>query len=229
MTKHTIRLSQWLKSGNHAGILCLVVAAFLFVSGGASVINGFKAQRQVAETQNLGAIPAPADVQPHAGTFLNFAAPTTIRIPKIDVSSPLITVGKEANGEIGSPQPGPDFDKAAWYHGSPAPGQYGASVIVGHVDSYENGNSASVFYNLAKLRPGDAIQVERADRSTAVFKIYATRQFERRKMPVEQVYSANTPDAELRLITCAGAFNEETDEYDSNTVIFARLVESKNS
>lgn len=216
-----------LRHSNHLGIFCLVVAVSLFVSGGVSIVRGLSAQREVAETENLGVIPRP-NIQPKPGFFMDYAHPTVISIPSIKVSSQLITVGKAADGSIDSPKK-PHFDNAAWYRHSPAPGQYGASVIVGHVDSYENGNGASVFYNLARLKPGETINIERSDKSVAVFKVYATRQYHRQKLPADEVYSPHSSNAELRLITCAGTFNEETDEYDSNTVIFAQLVESRNA
>jgi hypothetical protein len=217
-------LQQWLKHGNHLGIFCLVVAVGLFISGGISIVRGLTDQRVVAETRDLGDIPK-LDSQPKPGYYLDFAAPTAIKIPAISVNSDLTTVGKLPDGTIDTPQ-APNFDKAAWYRDSPAPGQYGASVIVGHVDSYANDNGASVFYNLSKLKPGDQVEVERSDKTTASFKVYATRKYNRKSIPAEQVYNANSANAELRLITCAGSFDKKAGEYDSNTVIFASLVDS---
>lgn len=211
--------------GNKLALICVVAAGLLLVSGIASVAQGLSAQRQVAETKNQGDIPKP-DVQPAAGLFLSFSMPTNVNVPAIGMSSSLITVGKATDGSIDAPK-GQDFDKAAWFHESPAPGQYGASVIVGHVDSYANDNGASVFYNLSKLKPGDIINVDRSDKTTAIFKIYATRQFDRKNIPAEQVYGSNSSNAELRLITCAGDFDEKSDEYSSNAVIFASLVGSR--
>ncbi len=210
--------------GNYLGLACLVAAVALFISGTLSITRGLSDQRQVAATQNLGSIPKP-NVQPKPGLFMGYAAPTSINIPAIEVTSALITVGREANGAIEAPK-APDFDKAAWYRDSPAPGQYGASVIVGHVDSYANDNGASVFYSLSTLKPGDIINIERSDKTKAVFKVYATRLYDRQKIPADQVYGSNSSDAELRLITCAGQFDTVTDEYSSNTVIFASLIAS---
>jgi len=50
------------------------------------------------------------------------------------------------------------------------PGQLGPSVILGHIDSAKNG--PSVFFKLGALRPGQQIQVARADRSTARFRAW---------------------------------------------------------
>jgi LPXTG-site transpeptidase (sortase) family protein len=199
-----------------------VVAVGLFVSGSLTMARGFADQRSIAATKNLGTIPDPSKQQ-LTGYYLAFSQPLAIIIPSIGVNSPLITVGKTTDGAIDTPKD-PDFDKAAWYEGSPTPGQYGTAVIVGHVDSYANDNGASVFYNLAKLRPGDTMQVVRSDHTIATFKVYATRQFDRNNMPSEQVYGANSANAELRLITCAGTFDKTANEYTDNTVIFAQLI-----
>ena len=219
------RLRYRLTHSNRLGVCCLAVAVGLFVSGGATIIHGLQAQRSVTTTKNLGDIPAP-NIQPKPGYFMEYADPVAISIPAIEVESPLTTVGKTAEGHIDTPQR-PNFDKAAWYRYSPAPGQYGASVIVGHVDSYDSNNGASVFYSLAKLRPGDTVAVERADKTTAVFKVYATREYKRQAIPDHEVYQPHSANAELRLITCAGSFDTTTDEYDSNTVIFAKLVDTR--
>jgi sortase (surface protein transpeptidase) len=206
-------------------LFCLLIAIGLFVSGSVSIIRGLDSQRSIAQTKDLGNIPSVNTQTTVTGHYLSFAMPTAISIPAIKLNSPLITVGKLADGTIDTPK-APNFDKAAWYHDSPAPGQYGAAVIVGHVDSYANNNGASVFYSLGKLKPGDAIAITRADNTTATFKVYATRQFPRDHMPVDQVYNANSANAELRLITCAGTFDEAAEEYTDNTVIFAALVSS---
>jgi sortase (surface protein transpeptidase) len=215
------------RHGNRLGVVFLVVAIGLFASGSLTIVRGLQEQQAVAETKDLGTIPSYK--QHHApGFYLPFASPLSISIPAIEVKSELTTVGKTNEGHIDAPKR-PYFDNAAWYRDSPAPGQYGASVIVGHVDSYDNNNGASVFYSLAKLRPGDVIDVSRADASIASFKVYATRKFERQSIPDNQVYKANSGDAELRLITCAGTFDTVTAEYDSNTVIFAKLVSTRKS
>lgn len=218
------RLRHRLTHGNRLGMFCLAVAVGLFASGSATIVHGLQAQRSIAATKNLGEIPR-LNTQPKPGYFMEYADPVAIRIPSIAVESSLITVGKTAEGQIDSPQK-PNFDKAAWYHHSPAPGQYGASVIVGHVDSYDSDNGASVFYSLAKLKPGDTVNVERSDKTTAIFKVYATREYKRQSLPANEVYNPHSANAELRLITCAGPFNDATDEYESNTVIFAKLVDT---
>lgn len=116
-----------------------------------------------------------------------------------------------------------DTNATGWYSGSPAPGVLGPSVILGHVDSAKNG--PSVFYSLGTLKPGDAVSVNRADGSVAVFKVDGVRQYGKNNFPTEVVYG-NLDYAGLRLITCGGTFDPKSGHYESNIIAFASLVSS---
>jgi sortase (surface protein transpeptidase) len=152
------------------------------------------------------------------------ARPVAVHIPSIDVSSRLITVGLNPDGTLEVPEPGPDYDKAAWFRESPRPGEVGPAVIEGHVDSAANG--PSVFFDLGRLAPGDRVQVDRADGSTAVFEVYDVRTFPKDDFPTLQVYG-NTEGPELRLITCGGPFDSSVRSYEDNVVVFASLVDTR--
>ena len=147
--------------------------------------------------------------------------PASITIPAIDVASPVDSVGLEPDGTLEVPVPGPAYDHAAWYRGSPTPGRVGPSVVLGHVDSAANG--PSVFYDLGRLRPGDRITVTSADRSSRTFAVDAVRSFPKDEFPSLEVYG-DTAGPELRLITCGGDFDDAARSYRDNTVVFARLV-----
>ena len=147
--------------------------------------------------------------------------PASITIPAIDVSSPVDSVGLKPDGTLEVPVPGPAYDHAAWYRGSPTPGRVGPSVVLGHVDSAANG--PSVFYDLGRLRPGDRITVTSADRSVRTFAVDAVRSYPKDEFPRLEVYG-DTAGPELRLITCGGDFDDAVRSYRDNTVVFARLV-----
>jgi hypothetical protein len=147
--------------------------------------------------------------------------PAAISIPAIDVSSPVDPVGLKPDGTLEVPVPGPAYDHAAWYRGSPTPGRVGPSVILGHVDSAANG--PSVFYDLGRLRPGDRVTVTAADRSVRTFAVDAVRSYPKDEFPRLEVYG-DTAGPELRLITCGGDFDDAARSYRDNTVVFARLV-----
>ena len=135
--------------------------------------------------------------------------------------SPLLQLGLAADGSLEVPQPGPHYDEAAWYTGSPTPGSTGPSVIEGHVDSAARG--PSVFFKLGSLEPGETVLVTRRDGTTAVFTVNAVRRYAKDAFPTATVY-ANTDHSALRLITCGGSFDHATGHYRDNTVVFAHLT-----
>lgn len=137
------------------------------------------------------------------------------------MTSPLTSVGLAGNGELQVPKPGPDYDKAAWFRGSPAAGEVGPAVIEGHVAGKANG--PSVFYRLGDRKPRNTVLVTRKEGTVARFAVYAVRLYPKNSFPRLKVYG-NTSDRELRLITCGGRFNpsRKTSGYRSNVVVFAR-------
>ncbi|GAA4921867.1 LPXTG-site transpeptidase (sortase) family protein [Actinomycetospora succinea] len=149
------------------------------------------------------------------------AAPISLDIPAIGVSTPVNDVGLNPDGTLEVPAPGPQYDQAAWYRGSPTPGRVGPSVIIGHVDSAADG--PSVFYDLGRLRPGDRVTVTVADRSVRAFEVGSVRRVPKDAFPRLEVYG-DTAGPELRLITCSGPFDAAERSYEDNTVVFARLV-----
>lgn len=159
----------------------------------------------------------PTEIRPAA---LSWSVPRQLRIPAIGVTARLDDVALQPDGTIGVPQPGPDYDHPAWFSGSPTPGELGPSVIVGHVDSVANG--PSVFFRLGDLRPGDRIEVSRADGSTALFTVQGVRSYAKRDFPTQTVYGETT-NPQLRLITCGGSLSA-AGHYENNTVVFADLT-----
>jgi|SRR5579875_1081013 hypothetical protein len=158
--------------------------------------------------------------QPEAGPVLARSRPVAIEIPAIGVDAPVGVVGRNPNGTIAVP---PLFGKpstAAWYRYSPAPGQLGPSVIVGHVD---NIYGPAVFFRLGALVPGDQVEVRLADGEVAHFRVDGVRSYPKDRFPTAAVYGP-TDFAALRLVTCGGPFDTATRQYVDNTVVFASLV-----
>lgn len=154
-------------------------------------------------------------------TGLPAAAPTSIQIPAIGVSSPVNVVGLNPDATMQVPQPGPLYDQAAWYRYSPTPGEIGPSVIIGHIDSAARG--PSVFFGLSRLEPGQRIRVSRDDQTTMTFEVDAVQSYSKNSFPAATVYGG-TDRAALRLITCGGAFDQTTRQYRDNIVVFAHLA-----
>lgn len=150
------------------------------------------------------------------------AQPTRLTIPAIGVTSDLLQLGQNADGTVEVPPLAKD-SKAGWYRYSPTPGELGPAVLLGHVDSAEYG--AGVFFRLGALRPGDAVEVARADSTVATFRVTRVARYPKDSFPTLDVYG-NTEDAELRLITCGGAFDSSARSYVDNIVAYAALVSS---
>ena len=148
------------------------------------------------------------------------AAPISIRIPAIEVSSVVNVVGLNPNHTMQVPRQGRGYNQPAWYRYSPTPGEIGPSVIVGHIDSARNG--PSVFFKLGALQPGQDVEVTRADHTTVTFNVDLVRSYSKQSFPTLAVYGTTTRPT-LRLITCGGRFDSHTGEYLNNTVVFAHL------
>lgn len=157
------------------------------------------------------------------GALVHRSVPVSVDIPAIGVHSRLLHLGVNSDGTLQVPSLRTQAMQAAWYKYSPAPGQIGASVIVGHVDTYRG---AAVFFRLGALRPGDRVDVTLADRIIAVFRVTGVRQYAKSHFPGKIIYTT-AGYAGLRLITCGGAFDYATGNYVSSTVVFASLTSAR--
>lgn len=139
--------------------------------------------------------------------------PTRLRIPAIHVDSPLEVLHLDATGALEAPK---EYAHAGWYADGAVPGEVGPAVIAGHVDST---TGPAVFYLLNRLRPGDVIEVFRQEGWVA-FRVVEVGRYPKDAFPTARVYGP-TPDPELRLITCSGAFDSKQRSYIDNTVVYA--------
>jgi LPXTG-site transpeptidase (sortase) family protein len=151
---------------------------------------------------------------------LVYSPPVRIRIPTIDVDSSMVTVGLDSAGVMETPEP---VDKAGWFEPSPPPGIPGATVIAGHVTWNQE---PMVFYRLGELREGDKVEVARKDGALTVFEVTRVGSFPKKSFPTDAVYSQ--PDqSELRLITCGGEYDQTTNRYLDNVIVWARISSIK--
>lgn len=146
------------------------------------------------------------------------SVPVHLDIPAIKLHTKLTQLGLNEDGTVEVPPLGGDVP-AGWYRNSVTPGEVGAAVLVGHVDSARDG--PAVFYRLGDLRPGDDITVRRADGTTATFQVETVALFPKNKFPTDLVYDP-VPYPGLRLITCGGSFDRKRSSYRSNLVVTAR-------
>ncbi len=156
---------------------------------------------------------------PAPDAALPASIPVSVEVPSIGVSSTLLQLGKQANGEVETP-PGEPGSPAGWYKNSPTPGQSGSAVILGHVNAINN--PVGVFYRLHQLTPGQAITVTRTDHTAAVFTVDKVDTYHKASFPTVDVYK-NADRPEIRLITCGG-YDPATGQYLDNTVVYAHLT-----
>ncbi|TVL90577.1 class F sortase [Streptomyces sp. SAJ15] len=143
---------------------------------------------------------------------------TAISIPAVSLEAPVVGLGLDRQGRLATP-PMDAPRQAGWYERGASPGEPGTALMVGHRDTR---TGPAVFLNLAQLRPGDEIDVDRADRRTAVFTVDAVRTYRKAEFPDARVYG-HTDRPELRLLTCGGRFDPKTG-YAANIVVFSHLT-----
>ncbi|HEY2696579.1 MAG TPA: class F sortase [Pseudonocardiaceae bacterium] len=191
----------------------LVVLPFLL----AAVVLGGCATQVTAGGPDPASVGAPP-VTSATELSLPKSVPVSLEIPKINARSNLLSLGLAADGSVALP-PVTTPMQASWFNGSPTPGQFGPSVIFGHVDGDKQ---AGIFFRLHELARGDLVLVKRTDGTTATFQVTKIEEISKSTFPTDEVYG-NTSDAELRLITCGGSFDSSVHSYRDNIIVFAAL------
>ncbi|SNS16171.1 class F sortase [Actinomadura mexicana] len=189
------------------------LAAILTVAGLALVVLGLRGPAGPPSPPAWAATPRAAGGH---GPVLDRSPPVRVSIPSIGVRAPLARLGLGAGGEVQVP-PADRPGEAGWYQGGPTPGERGAAVILGHVDSAKG---AAVFYDLGRLRPGHRIEVSRADGRVAVFTVESVERVPKGRFPTARVYGPLDHPG-LRLVTCGGAFDRAERSYRDNVIVYA--------
>ncbi|WP_082590212.1 class F sortase [Phycicoccus sp. Soil748] len=179
------------------------------------------APQATTPTTRPGAGPAkPSSASsPDFGPIMEPSPPVSLDIPSIGVGTKgIVDLALDKDGKLQAPT---DFAKAGWYAAGPTPGEFGPAVIGAHVDSK---SGPAVFYRLGALRKGAQVSVHRKDGSTARFVVDRVARYSKADFPTAMVYGDTKGRAELRLITCGGAFDHATGHYVDNIVAFAHLT-----
>jgi sortase (surface protein transpeptidase) len=194
-----------------AGLVAMAVGTAGLVLSAAPAAPPVPRPAAIPAPSGRAVLPASLETAPQA------ARPVWLSVPAIGVRTRLVDLGLNSNGTLQVPA---STAVAGWFTGSPRPGAVGSAVIAGHVDSY---TGPGIFFWLRTLRPGDRVYVGRTDGTMAVFTVTSVRMYAKDQFPTAAVYGA-VPDAELRLITCGGVFDQALRSYLSNVVVSARLT-----
>lgn len=157
--------------------------------------------------------PKPAPVDPSAALAVA-TNPVRLRVPAIAVDAPVIPLGLNPDQTLAVPTRASD---TGWYTGGSPPGATGPAVIAGHVNLQ---SEPGVFADLDEVEAGDTIEVIGDDIVVVRFVVDRIERHPKDAFPTYEVYLP-TAGPELRLITCGGAFNEDTGHYLDNVIVFA--------
>lgn len=227
------------RRGDHRGRMVMVVTVLLALAGCAPVLRAVTAPGKPPQPSAAAAISAPPSAenspsdppttstptpgatqeQDSFGPILEPSPPVKLAIPSIGMRTRgIVDLHLDVNGKLEAPT---DFDRAGWYADGPTPGEFGPAVIGAHVDSK---SGPAVFYRLGSLQKGAAVDVTREDGSTARFVVDRVARYSKKDFPTAEVYGDTKGRAELRLITCGGAFDRATGHYVDNIVAYAHLT-----
>ncbi len=146
------------------------------------------------------------------------APPVQLMVPDLGIDQRLIGLRVTADRRLQVPE---SYAEIGWWSDGPTPGDAGAALLVGHVDSTEG---PAVFYDLSTLELGAVIDVRRADGRTVRFAVTDRKSFPKDDFPDELVYRTEG-EPSLHLVTCGGSFDRASGHYRDNIVVFADLID----
>lgn len=175
------------------------------------------APRELGEQPSSGgARPGPVDAVP--GLRAPGVLPVAMRIEVIDLDASIEQQQIE-NGVMLNPS-GPFI--VAWYKETGRLGEKRNNVVLaGHLDYWDVG--PAVFYDVWKLEQGDAIDVTGKNNAVFVYKVEWVKEYMTADLDTAAIQEIIGPtmNESLTLITCGGAFDYATGEYESRIIVRA--------
>jgi len=163
-------------------------------------------------------VPGPTVTPEPAVARPNDSPVSRLRIAKIGVDANIVELGIDDQGYMETPSEPLDV---AWYGFSSHPSFGGNAVFAGHVDSAKIG--PAIFWRLRQVTNGDEIEVALSDGTTYSYRVINATSFSSNDAPVQDIIGATEKDS-ITIITCDGAFNTRTREYDRRLIVRAERV-----
>lgn len=197
------------RTGRIASVLTtLIVVALAGIALVAVATGGPGSARSGPATVTVPA-GAPSEALPLAAS-----SPTGIEIPAIGVTrDSIMRLGFNEDLSLQVP---PVAATVGWFSRGAAPGTSGPAVFASHVN-YAGRKGG--FADISQLASGDEVLVHRADRTSVVFTVDRVERASKKAFPTAAVYGP-TARPEIRLITCGGAFDASTRNYEDNVIVF---------
>lgn len=184
-----------------------------------AVLVGVRLGTQATSYPDLGTVSqnivvAPADIPAaSANSDVLRLPPVRLAIPALGVDAPIDAVNTSADGIL---EPPADVSRLGWWAPGARPMGPGSTVVTGHVDSKDQGHGA--LYELRSIPLGSVIDVATADGNVRY--VASSRvEYDKGALP-EELFSVSS-DRRLVLITCGGAFDSSTGNYEHNIVVTA--------
>lgn len=207
--EHLLRLEHALFAVRRQVLVCasVIVVASAVVAPAAEPAD-LPAPTIEAKQEFAGALSTPA---PTPGPLVR---PERIVLPALGVDAPIVPVGVEEDGAMGTPGNGEDV---AWWHGAEA-GE-GNALFAGHRDW--KGAQGS-FYDLKSLEPGDEIHVV-GNGEELTFTVQWVRQVDAETPEAPDILD-QTDEPVITLITCGGVFDRSIRHYTDRVIARAVLA-----
>lgn len=223
--------------GTRAKLAIGVAVLALILVGGALVWNGSRGGDTAAPaptpTSSTGVVevtsasPPPSATQTPAPDACTTATegfrPTELTIDSMGVTSPIISVGFDENGNPGAP-PLDDAQGTAWFNGSVAPGsQEGTSMLSIH--TYRHGGALGNQL-LEELENGAQLKVTDGEK-TACYDVYDRVKVEEATFDPdgEEAHRLHARDGEPQVaIVVCDDFNWDTENWDTRVIWYAKEV-----
>lgn len=186
----------------------------LTVALGVGLLDQRSESQVIRQSHNSSSSVNVADLK---ATSTDPVAPTRLRIPKIDVSAVVESVGVDTDGNMAAPS---DWRDVSWYEPGFSPGEVGNAVFAGHLDW--DGNTA-VFWDLDELRSGDVVQVE-GDGRLLTYVVTSVEVYDYDVVDTSPIFGT-AEGSQIKLITCDGEFIDGSDTYEKRLIVTAQLID----
>jgi sortase (surface protein transpeptidase) len=147
----------------------------------------------------------------------SYGIPKRLEISSINVDATVESVGLTPEGAMDTPV---DPDNVGWYNLGPRPGEQGSAVIDGHLDKEDQ--SRAVFADLAEVNIDDIVTVIDDQGKKLNFIVKEVRMYNADD-DTNEVFN-NNDGVFLNLITCAGSWDKDKQNYNQRRVIFTELI-----
>jgi hypothetical protein len=146
--------------------------------------------------------------------------PARLVYDELGIDMPVIPVGVADDGQM---EVRPDALEAGWYRFGPTVGaEEGTAVVAAHAGSYVTPRGP--FYDLKDARPGDRVEVTRADGVVLPYEVTTVEEVGKDVIDLER-YFRRDGAPQLVLFTCGGRWDEARQSYDDNVVVSARPLD----